>query len=197
MSSTSRRTFLRTAASCAAMVALPAPAIAQIEAAALRTKIDTTRLVRSPSIRRLHIKIQHSGDVFNDTYGADGNIYDDAVAEIDTMMRDWRNDEIITIDRDLIDLLANVQERIGYDEPMMLISCYRSKTTNDMLRKRSRRVAKNSFHTKGMAVDFRVKGVPIKALRMIGREMKAGGVGYYPRNNFIHLDTGPVRSWRG
>ena len=186
----SRRSFLKTATGCAALAVLPSPAFAQ-------SKPLATSVIDLHGERRLYIKVQHSGEIFDGTFRNDVFANTGALAQIDILMRDWRRDEVVQIDRSLIDLLANVQSQIGYHEPLTLISCYRSRKTNEMLRRRSRAVAKNSYHVKGMAVDLRIDGVSTKKLRNISRPFKAGGIGYYPRKNFVHLDTGPLRSWVG
>lgn len=145
--------------------------------------------------QRLYIKNKRTGEVFNDVVRRGSLIFDDAYAEIDHLMRDWRRDEVITMDRQLIDLLLAVQNEVGFDQPISVISGYRSKTTNEMLRRRMSKVAKNSYHIRGMAVDLRVKGVTPGALRQIALHQKIGGVGYYPRSGFVHIDTGPIRTW--
>jgi uncharacterized protein YcbK (DUF882 family) len=145
---------------------------------------------------RLNLHIKRTGETFNDVFRAGPLMYDDALSEIDHMLRDWRRDEVVKIDRELIDLLSMVQEEIGFGTPITVVSGYRSAATNRMLRRRMRGVAKNSYHTRGMAVDIRLPGVSTNTLRTLGLKMKAGGVGYYPRAGFVHLDTGPVRSWR-
>ncbi len=145
---------------------------------------------------RLNLHIKRTGETFNDVFRAGPLMYDDALSEIDHLLRDWRRDEVVKIDRELIDLLSMVQEEIGFGTPITVVSGYRSEATNRMLRRQMRGVAKNSYHTRGMAVDIRLPGVSTNTLRTLGLRMKAGGVGYYPSAGFVHLDTGPVRSWR-
>ena len=147
--------------------------------------------------QRLFIKNQRTGEVFNDIVKQGTLFFDDAYVELDHLLRDWRRDEVISMDRDLIDLLLTVQQEVGHDEPITIISGYRSQSTNDMLRKSMSKVAKNSYHIRGMAVDFRIKGVSTGTLRQVAVHQKMGGVGYYPRSRFVHIDTGPVRHWRG
>ena len=72
---------------------------------------------------------------------------------------------------------------------------YRSIDTNNELRARSRGVAKKSYHTKGQAMDFHIEGIALSNIRKAALSMRAGGVGYYPRSNFVHIDTGPARHW--
>ncbi len=99
------------------------------------------------------------------------------------------------MDPRLIDILAATQRLLGYDRPFSVISGYRSKRTNDMLRRKSSGVAKKSYHLKGMATDLRMEGVHVSTLQRAGKLIGAGGVGLYTKSNFVHLDSGPVRSW--
>ncbi|MNP25827.1 Peptidase M15 [compost metagenome] len=84
---------------------------------------------------------------------------------------------------------------MGTNKPVQLVSGYRSLDTNNELRERSRGVAKHSYHTKGQAMDFHIEGIQLSNIRKAALKMSAGGVGYYPRSNFVHIDTGPVRTW--
>lgn len=146
---------------------------------------------------RLKIRAQRTGEIFDDVFRSGPVMFDDALGEIDHLLRDWRRDEVRKIDRSLIDLLSLVQEEIGFDNPITVVSGYRSEATNRMLRRSNRAVAKNSYHVRGMAADIRLTGVSTNTVRKLALKMAAGGVGYYPRAGFIHLDTGPVRTWRG
>jgi len=190
-----RRSLLQLSAGLTISAATPS-----ISAAAVTTPIAWAPIVHrevrpTPKPQRLFIKNQRTGDVFNDVVKQGITVFDDAYAELDHLMRDWRRDEVISMDRGLIDLMLAIQQEVGHDEPITLISGYRSKSTNDMLRRRMSKVAKNSYHIRGMAVDFRIKGVSTGALRQIAIHQKLGGVGYYSRNKFVHIDTGPVRHW--
>jgi len=197
VSSLTRRTVLRMSAGVAASGALPIVAQAGVgERSGWRTNVERA-LPKIDRPQRLFIKNQRTGDVFNDIVKQGPLVFEDAYAELDHLMRDWRREEVISMDRGLIDLLLDVQDEVGHDEPITLISGYRSKSTNEMLRRKIRKVAKNSYHIRGMAVDMRIKGVSTGAIRQIALHQRAGGVGYYPSKGFIHLDTGPIRTWRG
>jgi uncharacterized protein YcbK (DUF882 family) len=76
-----------------------------------------------------------------------------------------------------------------------VISAYRSPETNEMLRKRSSGVAKNSYHVRGQAIDVRLADVSTDKLRDVALNLKRGGVGYYKNSDFVHVDTGPIRRW--
>lgn len=137
---------------------------------------------------------------FNKTYHANfsnGKQYNiSGLFQIDKALMDHRAWQIARIDLKLINLLYQVNAQVGLHHKINVISGYRSPSTNRELRRRSRGVAKKSYHMKAQAVDIQIPGVRLSKVRSIARSLKNGGVGYYPRSNFIHLDVGPVRSWR-
>ncbi len=90
-----------------------------------------------------------------------------------------------------------VMEHFGRQREVILISGYRSPSFNRLRTKQSRQVGEKSLHMKGQAIDFRVEGVAITRLHEFVKTLKAGGVGFYPDSNFIHMDIGPVRYWSG
>jgi len=106
------------------------------------------------------------------------------------------NGEMISSNLQQFDyILRDLQTRLGNDNTIEIISGYRTSKTNEMLRGRSSGVAKKSFHTKGRAIDIRIRGVKTRLVRDTAIAMNAGGVGYYQGSDFVHLDTGPVRAW--
>jgi uncharacterized protein YcbK (DUF882 family) len=111
------------------------------------------------------------------------------------VLRDFRTGDIEVIDPQLLVLLHKISQRIGKDEPFDVISGYRSPKTNARLASNSNGVAKHSLHMQGMAVDICLPGMKLAHLRDAAKSLKAGGVGYYPKSNFIHIDTGKVRYW--
>lgn len=122
------------------------------------------------------------------------------LTEFDFLLRDHRTNEVNPIDRGLLFQLDKIVTLLGNlpPEPRLkieIISGYRSPKTNNALRKNSSGVAKKSYHMSGRAVDFRIPGIELAQLREAALSIKKGGVGYYPRSGFIHIDTGPVRSW--
>ena len=137
----------------------------------------------------------HTAEALHVCYYEQGCYRPGALARIDHILRDHRSDDIIHIDPNLLDLLFAIHNRIGRNEPFHVISGYRSPATNEMLRRISRGVAKRSYHTKGKAIDIRLPGFSTQRLRDVCLSMKAGGVGFYPRSNFVHVDTGQVRTW--
>ncbi len=124
-----------------------------------------------------------------------------ALRKINYFLRDWRNQEVRPIDPELLTLLFNIKQKTAeqfpdtMENPVHVISGHRSFETNRILAWKGRNVAQNSMHTRGQAIDFKIPGVPAKALRDIAKSFNAGGVGYYAGEDFIHIDTGKVRHW--
>jgi len=114
-----------------------------------------------------------------------------ALKRLNQLMRDLRADVVHDMDLDLIDLIGRIQRHIP-DRPLMITSAYRTKATNNAIRGSSR----GSLHMEGKALDIRVPGFSTRKLRKIARAESDGGVGWYPRRDFIHVDTGPNRDWR-
>lgn len=119
----------------------------------------------------------------------------ESIREISILMRDRRNDKVKTIDKATLDIVAAVQHILKPGVPTEMISGYRSPETNQQLRRNSRGVAKESYHVKAMAVDIRMPDRGRNQLEAAAKRLRTGGVGRYRRNNFTHLDSGPVRSW--
>jgi len=119
----------------------------------------------------------------------------EAIGEISWALRDHHNNQVKLFDPNVMDQLYALQLQLGLDRPVHIISGYRSPSTNWMLCERSRGVARNSYHLKAMALDIRVPGNRVRDVCQAARSLGAGGVGYYPRANFVHIDSGPVRYW--
>ena len=139
----------------------------------------------------------HTGERFRAVYYANGSYLPDALAEATRVMRDWRTGDQHFIDPTLFDALHAIGGRLETRKPFQIISGYRSPKTNAMLHRRSNGVAEHSQHTIGKAIDLRIEGVELSNLRAAATAISAGGVGYYPVSNFVHVDTGRVRQWRG
>lgn len=137
----------------------------------------------------------HTGETFSGAYRVGNKYLPEAFDRINYIMRDFRTGDIKMIDPRLIDVLYFLHQGSGTSDMFEVISGYRSPKTNEMLRKVSTGVAKRSLHMDGKAVDIRLNSVRLSKLRKIAVDMKAGGVGYYPKSNFIHVDTGAIRSW--
>lgn len=154
------------------------------------TRVFATSRPRFSS-RALSLYNIHSQENFDGIYWREGNYDEKALAQLYKILRDRRSQEQHVIDPKLFDLLHKLQVTFGRDQPYHIICGYRSKKTNDMLVKKKAGVAKNSFHVKGKAVDIRLEKTPLKDLCEAARSLKAGGVGYYPKSNFVHLDVRP------
>ncbi len=156
----------------------------------------TIAQAREPD-RTLKIQFTHTGEKGEFTFKRNGR-YDRAVLDkLNKITRDWRRNEPTRMDPQLFDLLWEIYQKTGSKEYIRVVSGYRSLKTNNMLRRRSRAVAKRSRHTQGRAIDFFIPGVPVSKIRKIGLKIEKGGVGYYPssRSPFIHIDTGSIRHW--
>ena len=125
----------------------------------------------------------------------EGYIYE-SISEISRALRDHHNDQVKQFDPSVLDQLYALQLQLGLGSPINVISAYRSPSTNGMLCERRRGVARNSYHMQAMAMDVRVQGGRVSELCRAARALGAGGGGYYPRSNFVHIDSGPVRYWR-
>lgn len=147
--------------------------------------------------RRAHIHNLHTGEVLDAVYWENGKYVPDALAEAMRVMRDWRNGQEHMMDPHLFDVLHGVREKLGVNQPFQLISGYRSPMTNAMLHSESGQVAAHSQHMYGKASDIRVEGVQLTHLRDAALSLKAGGVGFYPVSNFVHVDVARVRTWSG
>ncbi|SQC38883.1 Tat (twin-arginine translocation) pathway signal sequence domain/peptidase M15 family protein [Klebsiella pneumoniae] len=149
----------------------------------------------TPRPRILTLNNLHTGESLRAEFFDGRGYIQDELARLNHFFRDYRANKIKSIDPNLFDHLYRLQGLLGTNKPVQLISGYRSLDTNDELRARSRGVAKHSYHTKGQAMDFHIEGISLSNIRKAALSMRAGGVGYYPRSNFVHIDTGPVRHW--
>lgn len=130
-------------------------------------------------------------------YFQGGRYYPEALDEINHILRDWRENEVKRIDRDVIDFLSRVHQRLNTNEPLVIISGYRTERTNSRLRGRTRRsgVARNSLHTLGQAIDFSCPSRSVRQISGAARSLRLGGVGTYSRSGFVHIDSGRYRTW--
>ena len=158
--------------------------------------IDTAALPLG-DFRRAAIHNLHTGEALDVVYWEQGKYVPDALAEAMRVMRDWRNGEEHVMDPRLFDVLHGVQAKLGTNKPFQLISGYRSPETNAHLHAESGQVASHSQHMLGKASDIRVEGVDLAVLHRAAQSLKAGGVGFYPVSDFVHVDVGPVRQWSG
>ncbi|MGB3277688.1 MAG: DUF882 domain-containing protein [Pseudorhodobacter sp.] len=148
-------------------------------------------------IRRIKMYSGRTGESIDTIYWVDGDYIKDALKEINHFMRDWRTGSSTSIDPRTVDIMAASHRLMNVSEPYMMLSGYRSPKTNAMLRSKSRGVAKNSLHMRGQAADLRLKSRTIGQMAKAASACASGGVGSYSRSNFVHMDCGPIRTWRG
>jgi len=145
--------------------------------------------------RSLSFYCLHTGEQLTVDYCVAGRYCGDALRAIDLALRDHRTNEAHPIDPQLLDLLFGIRQRLGSRERVHVVSAYRSPETNALLRETERGVAAASYHVTGRALDFFLPDRRLDDVRRVARSMQAGGVGYYPRSEFVHVDNGPVRTW--
>ena len=147
-------------------------------------------------LRSLAFNNLHTGEELESCYFDGRNYINRELARIDNICRDFRLNQVHQMDKNLFDMISLIQSELGVDTQVQIISGYRSPETNQALRSVSSGVAKKSYHMLGQAIDFRLDGVNLKQVRDVAMDLKAGGVGYYPRSNFVHIDTGPYATGR-
>jgi uncharacterized protein YcbK (DUF882 family) len=177
----SRRDFLTSLTGVAVALAAPGGAIAS---AALPVRD-----------RELSFYNTHTGEQLAATFWSDGKYLDDGIEAISWLLRDHRAGVAGPMDPELLNLLYQLQTSVDQKGQFHVISGYRSPKTNEMLAKRSAAVAKRSYHMQGKAIDVRLPGFDTQQLRKAALNLKAGGVGYYSKSDFVHLDVGRVRYW--
>lgn len=153
------------------------------------------RVLAASGERKLKLRNLHTGEKIKATYWEDGKYISETMRDVANLLRDHRTGDKHRIDAGLMDILYDLQLRIGNKKEFHVISGYRSPKTNRMLNGRSKGVAKKSLHMRGRAIDIRLPGTDLRNLRKAALSMKAGGVGYYPQANFLHVDTGRFRTW--
>jgi len=147
--------------------------------------------------KRIALFNLHTDERLDIEYSRDGVHVPAALSAIEALLRDFRTGERHPIDPGLMDYLVQVADSAGVDPVFSVISGYRSPETNARLHERSTGVARHSLHIEGRAIDVRVSGIDCADLAAHALGLKRGGVGYYRASDFVHLDTGAFRTWRG
>jgi len=147
--------------------------------------------------KRIALVNLHTAERLDIEYCRGGAYVPDALSAIETCLRDFHTGERHAIDPHLMDYLVDVAAALGVDPAFSVISGYRSPQTNERLRERSGGVSKHSLHMEGRAIDVRLAGVDCADLAAHAQTLSRGGVGYYRASDFVHLDTGAFRTWRG
>lgn len=189
-----RRMLCRGAALAAAGALVgPALAVARPEPAAPAALRGAGALEGVRTIRLFH---RGTGERYRGVYYEGGRYIPEAMAILDWLLRDVRAEKAHSMHPRLIDTLGALQRGLGIDE-LYVTSGYRCRETNEMLRRRNGLAARNSFHIEGMAADVYSPRIATRRLARAAQAERAGGVGFYPRRGFVHVDVGPRRSWRG
>ena len=161
----------------------------------LAASFPASASIYAAGYRSLSFNHRYTGESVDVTYWADGDYVPQALDEIDVLLRDVLTDQTTRIDVGLLDYLYLLRDTLETVEPFQVVCGYRSPGTNAALARKSRRVAWNSLHMEGRAIDIRLPGRRLRDVRRAALDLRLGGVGYYPRDKFLHIDTGDVRSW--
>ena len=148
------------------------------------------------AVRQIALANLHTGEKVTVEYFRDDAYVPGALGDIDRVLRDFRSGEKHAIDPKLIDYLVDVAAQIGMPPAFSVISGFRSPATNESLQERNG-ASQQSLHIEGRAIDVRMGGVGCKDFAAHAERLKRGGVGFYRDSNFVHLDTGAFRTWRG
>lgn len=176
-----RRAFLKSSLFLAAPT-LSLPALAK-----------TASAVEGERVLRLYNT--HTGEKLTSVFWADGEFVPDALKDINKVLRDHRNNKVADMDPQLMLLLSAVNQKMENNKELHIISGYRSPESNAKLAAASGGVAKHSLHMEAKAIDIRIPGKDLRMLQRAAMSAKVGGVGYYADSQFVHVDTGRVRSW--
>lgn len=156
-----------------------------------------TSAVLGDAARRLAFDNLHTGEKLDVAYWENGTYVADALQAVNHVLRDHYNNEVHVIEPRLLDLLTALSRRMDANPKFEVISGYRSPATNAMLHAESSEVAVSSLHVLGKAIDIRMTDHNLAYLHSAALELAAGGVGYYPYSDFVHVDVGRVRHWGG
>ena len=147
------------------------------------------------NFRALALVNHRTAEKLNSVYWVEGEYIPEALEAFNYILRDWRAGVTTRMDAKVLDIMAATHNLLGTSEPFQVVSGYRSPQTNAMLRSRSRGVARNSYHTKGMACDLTLDTRSVGQIAAAAQSLTGGGVGRYSRSKFVHVDSGPVRDW--
>jgi uncharacterized protein YcbK (DUF882 family) len=146
-------------------------------------------------LRMFHL---HTGESIDVVYRIGDTYIPAALDRLNHFLRDHRTQDVSSYDPKEFDVLHALMATLGRPNAVIDIVCgYRTPWSNNFLRTRAATsgVAEHSQHMLGKAIDIRVPGVSTAALRDAALSLHAGGVGFYPVSQFVHVDVGPVRTW--
>lgn len=147
--------------------------------------------------RSLKLVATHIGEKLNVVYRVGNKHSRNGLREINSIMRDWRDDQSCATDPQVVDYLYSIRRWLGTNKPIKIISGYSTPATNAMLARKSGSVARNSHHVKGMAIDIRIYGYCLNSIARAARVTKMGGVRKYRCSRFVHIDSADCRAWGG
>jgi len=168
---------------------------AALAVTSMGSSLANAKTMQTSGERSLLLHNLHTGEILNTVYWAEGQYIPDALNEINHILRDHRTDESSQIDPLLVNLLHQIYTELDAKQPFQIISGYRSPASNATLVATTAGVAKHSLHMDGKAIDIRLPGYDLRQLHQVAVAMRAGGVGYYPASDFVHIDVGRVRTW--
>jgi len=149
----------------------------------------------SKNIRKIKFYNVNTQEKLNIVFWKDGTYLKDSMIKINKFLRDRRNGKITNMDPELIMRIEILASKVGYEGYVNIISAFRSEKTNTRMKIDGRDVAVKSMHSAGKAADISMNEIPLETLYQAALSLDAGGVGYYPKNGFIHIDTGLHRKW--
>lgn len=176
-----RRTFMKLGGMASAAILMPGGLFA-----------SNTQPVFEKSLSFYNV---HTGEAFRNVYWAEGIYIPEALEEISHILRDHHTGIAAPMDTRLLDLLYALRNDLDTTEPFQIFSGFRSSKSNAYLRKNTSAVAPKSLHMLGKALDVNLPGTDLSTLRKVAIRQRSGGVGYYPKSQFVHLDVGSVRFW--
>jgi uncharacterized protein YcbK (DUF882 family) len=156
--------------------------------------LPTALVSRGGEVRDLRLYNPNTRETANVVFFANGSYNPQALHQLNVFMRDFHCNTPHNMDPTLLTMVHDMQKVFDMRQ-IHVISAYRTRNTNNQLLRQHITGAKDSYHVKGQAIDLRIPGVPVHAMRDVAKILAVGGVGFYPRANFIHVDTGPIRYW--
>jgi len=164
-------------------------------ALAIHPSLASAASTPDKGVRTLSLHSLNTGEKLKIDYWIDGRYEPEALSQLHVIMRDHRCDEVSEIDHGLYDLMHRLSSRLESGREIEIISGFRSPQSNAQMRRQSKGVAKKSYHMKGMAADIRIPGRSLGDVYRSAVALREGGVSYYSKSGFVHVDVGPVRTW--